>query len=166
MNMSSTVRRGLEYQSHALSTLSSVPAQTLKNFTDELLGDLEVLNVRVEVLENRTGLVMLPAQDNAQGTRFFLGEVLVSEARVRVDGVEGYGACLGRDLEQSLAVGILDTFLQVLDDEASPAERAIEERAIEERIHAFIAAQSNAQLEQDLALMQKVESTRVEMETF
>ncbi len=161
MNISSTVRRGLEYQSHALSTLSSVPAQTLKNFTDELLGDLEVLNVRVEVLENRTGLVMLPAQDNAQGTRFFLGEVLVSEARVRVDGVEGYGACLGRDLEQSLAVGILDTFLQVLDDEASPAERAIEER-----IHAFIAAQANVQLVQDAALMQKVESTRVEMETF
>ena len=161
MIQTSAVKRGLEYQSHALSTLSSVPAQTLKNFTDELLGDLEVLNVRVEVLENRTGLVMLPAQDNAQGTRFFLGEVLVSEARVRVDGVEGYGACLGRDLEQSLAVGILDTFLQVLDDEASPAERAIEER-----IHAFIAAQANVQLVQDAALMQKVESTRVEMETF
>jgi alpha-D-ribose 1-methylphosphonate 5-triphosphate synthase subunit PhnG len=87
--------------------------------------------------------------------------VLVSEARVRVDGIEGYGACLGRDLEQSLAVGILDTFLQVLDDEASPAERAIEER-----IHSFIAAQSNAQIEQDTALMQKVELTRVEMETF
>ena len=161
MIQTSAVKRGLEYQSHALLTLSSVPAQTLKNFTDELLGDLEVLNVRVEVLENRTGLVMLPAQDNAQGTRFFLGEVLVSEARVRVDGVEGYGACLGRDLEQSLAVGILDTFLQVLDDEASPAERAIEER-----IHAFIAAQANVQLVQDAALMQKVESTRVEMETF
>ena len=161
MIQTSAVKRGLEYQSHALSTLSSVPAQTLKNFTDEVLGDLEVLNVRVEVLENRTGLVMLPAQDNAQGTRFFLGEVLVSEARVRVDGVEGYGACLGRDLEQSLAVGILDTFLQVLDDEASPAERAIEER-----IHAFIAAQANVQLVQDAALMQKVESTRVEMETF
>jgi alpha-D-ribose 1-methylphosphonate 5-triphosphate synthase subunit PhnG len=161
MTMSSTVRRGLEYQAHALSTLSSVPAQTLKSFTDELLGDLEVLNVRIEVLENRTGLVMLPAQDNAHGTRFFLGEVLVSEARVRVDGVEGYGACLGRDLEQSLAVGILDTFLQVLDDEASPAERAVEER-----IHAFIATQANEQLEQDAALMRKVESTRVEMETF
>jgi alpha-D-ribose 1-methylphosphonate 5-triphosphate synthase subunit PhnG len=152
---------GLEYQAHALSTLSSVPAQTLKSFTDELLGDLEVLNVRIEVLENRTGLVMLPAQDNAHGTRFFLGEVLVSEARVRVDGVEGYGACLGRDLEQSLAVGILDTFLRVHDDEASPAERALEER-----IHSFIATQANVQLEQDAALMQRVESTRVEMETF
>jgi alpha-D-ribose 1-methylphosphonate 5-triphosphate synthase subunit PhnG len=157
----STFKRGLEYQAHALSTLSGVPAQTLKRFADELLGDLEVLNVCVEVLENRTGLVMLPAQDNAHGTRFFLGEVLVSEARVRVDGVEGYGVCLGRDLEQSLAVGILDTFLRVLDDEASPAERAIEER-----IHTFISAQANAQLEQDVALMRKVESTRVEMETF
>ena len=161
MTQASSIRRGLEYQSQALSTLSGVPAQTLKMFTDELLGDLEVLNVRIEVLENRTGLVMLPARDNAHGTRFFLGEVLVSEARVCVDGVEGYGACLGRDLEQSLAVGILDTFLQVLDDEASPAERAIEER-----IHGFIAAQSEAQLERDAALMRRVESTRVEMETF
>ena len=161
MTQASSIRRGLEYQSRALSTLSGVPAQTLKQFTDELLGDLEMLNVRIEVLENRTGLVMLPARDNAHGTSFFLGEVLVSEARVRVDGVEGYGACLGRDLEQSLALGILDTFLRVLDDEASPAERAIEER-----IHAFIAAQSDAQLERDAALMRKVESTRVEMETF
>ena len=152
---------GLEYQAHALSTLSSVPAQTLKSFTNELLGDFDVLKVRIEVLENRTGLVMLPAQDNAHGTRFFLGEVLVSEARVRVDGVEGYGACLGRDLEQSLAVGILDTFLRVHDDEASPAERAIEER-----IHSFIAAQAKMQLEQDAALMRQVEATRVEMETF
>ena len=152
--------RSLGYQAHALSTLSGVPAQALKNFTDELLGDLEVLNVSIEVLENRTGLVMLPARDNAQGTKFFLGEVLVSEARVRVDGVEGYGACLGRDLEQSLAVGILDRFLR-LHDEASPAERAIEER-----IHSFIAAQSDVQLEQDAALMRRVESTRVEMETF
>jgi alpha-D-ribose 1-methylphosphonate 5-triphosphate synthase subunit PhnG len=155
------IRHGLEYQAQALSTLSSVPAQTLKQFTDELLADLEVLNVQIEVLENRTGLVMLPAQDNAHGTKFFLGEVLVSEARVLVDGVEGYGACLGRDLEQSLAVGILDTFLRVHDDEASPAESALEER-----IHSFIAAQANAQLEQDAALMQRVESTRVEMETF
>ena len=86
MTQASGIRRGLEYQSRALSTLSAVPAQTLKNFTDELLGDLEVLNVRIEVLENRTGLVMLPARDNAHGTSFFLGEVLVSEARVRVDG--------------------------------------------------------------------------------
>ena len=152
---------GLERQAHALSVLSSVPADTIKTFADDVLGELEALGLAVEVLENRTGLVMLPAQDNAQGTNFFLGEVLISEARVRVDGALGYGACLGRDLEQALAIGILETFVRVLDDGAGHAELALTQR-----VRDFIAAQTEVQREQDQHLMRRVEATRVQMETF
>jgi alpha-D-ribose 1-methylphosphonate 5-triphosphate synthase subunit PhnG len=106
----------------------------------------------LEVLENRTGLVMLPSTDTAKGSRFHLGEVLASESRVRLAGVEGYAVCLGRDLEHSLAVAILDAALQT---------------GLEiELIQTFVRQQAEKLEAADQALLRRVEQTRVEMETF
>lgn len=131
-----------------LSVLSRADAAVIKPFVDQLLPRLG----EVEVVENRTGLVMLPSRDTAQGATFHLGEVLVSEARVRVNGTDGYGACLGRDLEQSLAVALLDAAFRagVLTDE----------------IQAFVDQQTAAQRAEDESLLRKVAATKVEMETF
>ena len=135
---------------HPLTTLNRVPAQLMKNFVDDLLPDLEPHGIRV--LENRTGLVMLPAQDSAQGATFHLGEVLVSEARVKVGSSEGYSACLGRDLEQALAVALLD---------AAQREQVALERIVE-----FLEQQGQIQAAEDHKLLRKVQATRVQMETF
>ena len=40
----------------------------------------------VEVVQSRTGLVMLPMRDTVHGTDFHLGEVLVAEAHLRAMG--------------------------------------------------------------------------------
>lgn len=141
-----------ELQSATLGTLNRAPAQIVKDFVDGVLEELERDQHEVIVLENRTGLVMLPAVDSARGTTFHIGEVLVSEARVRVGGREGYTACLGRDLEQALAVAILDACLSKNLQTA--------------RIAAFIEDQSRALELEDELLLERVESTRVEMETF
>lgn len=107
----------------------------------------------VQVLSNRTGLVMLPYTDTSQGTRFHLGEVLVAEAHVRLaNGVEGYGACVGRDLLHALAVALLDA--------------ALVAGIARERILAFLVEQAAAQAAADELLLRQVEATRVEMETF
>ena len=135
---------------HPLTTLNRVPAQLMKNFVDDLLPDLEPHGI--QVLENRTGLVMLPAQDSAQGATFHLGEVLVSEARVKVGSSEGYSACLSRDLEQALAVALLD------------AARC--EQVALERIMGFLEQQDRLQATEDQTLLRKVQATRVQMETF
>jgi len=135
-------------QSDYLSTLSNVPAERIKPFVDSILPDLG----EVEVLSNRTGLVMLPYTDSVQNTTFHLGEVLVSEARVRLGDQEGYGACLGRDLEQSLAIAILDAALQA-DRLADP-------------IWHFVRGEKSRQKQADDALLRQVEATRAEMETF
>ncbi|MBC8100230.1 MAG: phosphonate C-P lyase system protein PhnG, partial [Armatimonadetes bacterium] len=88
-----------------LTTLTHAPPADVKAFAEDVLAQLGA----VQVLVNRTGLVMLPYTDSAQGTVFHLGEVLVSEAHIRLpDGAEGYAMCTGRDLVQALAVAILD----------------------------------------------------------
>ena len=131
-----------------LSVLSQVPAARIKPFVDELLPTLG----QVTVQSNRTGLVMLPYTESVQHTRFHLGEVLVSEAKVMLHGQTGYGACLGRDLEQSLAIAILDAALQA--------------DIMTEPIQQFIQAETRIQAAAEETLLRQVEATRIEMETF
>ena len=132
-----------------LTVLTHAPAEAVKLLADELIPDLG----HVIVLIDRTGLVMLPYTDSANGTRFHLGEVLVAEARVRLEsGVEGYAVCVGRDQLQSLAVALIDAAL-----------RADIQR---DAILKFADRQREAQRMADETLLRQVEATRVEMETF
>jgi alpha-D-ribose 1-methylphosphonate 5-triphosphate synthase subunit PhnG len=137
-------------QGEYLSVLTLTPADEVKDFTESLLDNLG----QISVLQNRTGLVMLPYRDTAQGSAFYLGEVLVAEAHVRLEyyKTEGYGVCTGRDLEQALAVALLDAALQA----------GIKKTHIEE----FINEQQQKQQTADNVLLKQVESTRVVMETF
>jgi alpha-D-ribose 1-methylphosphonate 5-triphosphate synthase subunit PhnG len=135
-------------QSEYLSILSRSPAAEVKQFADAIIPSLGP----IQVLYNRTGLAMAPMRDSAQGTAFYLGEALIAEAHVRLGKAEGYGACLGRDLEQALAIALLDA--------------AIVAGMARERIRAFIQQQAAAQAEADGRLLQQVEATRVELETF
>ena len=137
-------------QAEILSILNNSDAEAIKTFTDDLLTHPEFSSLIV--LENRTGLAMLPAVDSAQGTTFHLGEVLLSVARVKLGKSEGYNACLGRDLEQALAIAILDAAL------AEDVER--------EQILEFVEVQKSMLEARDHILLAQVESTRVQMETF
>jgi len=135
-------------QSQYLNVLARVTAETLKPFVDDLLPKLG----RPEVLESRTGLVMLPYEEPVHGKTFHLGEVLMAEGRVRLNEAEGYGACLGRDVHQALAIAILDAALQ------GGLER--------DTIAAFVQQEAAQQAQEDEDVLRKVEATRVEMETF
>lgn len=138
-------------QAAYLSILAAAPAEEVKLFVEDLLAQLGA----VEVLANRTGLVMLPYTDTVKGDAFFLGEVLVAEAHVRVEGQEGYAACMGRDLAQAVAIAILDARLQT--HPAAPERAAI---------LAHVADWSARQTVADHTLLRKIESTRVELEVF
>jgi alpha-D-ribose 1-methylphosphonate 5-triphosphate synthase subunit PhnG len=136
-------------QSDLLSILARTPADALKAFAESLLDSTGT----PDVLLNRTGLIMLPYTDNAQGTIFHLGEVLVAEAQVRLpDGTEGYGMCTGRDLVQALGIALIDAAMQ----------SGIQTEAI----IAFAREQHAGQQADDEMLLRQVETTRVEMETF
>lgn len=142
---------GLADQGAYLAVLAAAPAEEVKQLVEDLLDRIG----EVEVLTNRTGLVMLPYTDTVKGDAFFLGEVLIAEAHVRVEGQEGYAACLGRDLAQALAIAILDARLQRRPD--APERDAI---------LAHVADWSARRLIADHTLLRKVEATRVELEVF
>ena len=131
-----------------LGVLARADADRLKAFAEPLLADLP----EVAVIENRTGLVMLPMRDTAQGTHFHLGEVLMSEARISAGGQDGYGMRRGRDLEAAMAMAVVD--LAVALGHAPGA------------CTAFLAKEHRTQTEADRDTLRRVEATRVDMETF
>lgn len=131
-----------------LATLARGNDAEIKQFAEQLLADID----EVEVIKNRTGLVMLPMRDTVEGTAFHLGEVLVAEAHIRALGQEGYGMKTGRDLEAAMAIAVIDAAWQAGHELPN--------------INAFVAAQADAIAANDNQRMRAVEATRVNMETF
>ncbi|AXC49466.1 phosphonate C-P lyase system protein PhnG [Paracoccus suum] len=133
-----------------LETLARAAPGPLKALASELLPALGA----VEVIASRSGLVMAPMRDTAQGTNFHLGEVLVAEAHIRLPGTatEGYGLIIGMDLEQAMAMAVLDAAYQ--------AGRGAD------AVARFAATEARAQADADTETLRRIEATRVEMETF
>ncbi len=135
--------------SHArmLDILARSDAVRLATLAEALLPQLG----EVEVIQSRTGLVMLPMRDTVQGTDFHLGEVLVAEAQIRAGAAEGYGMVVGRDLERAMAMAVVDA--------AASLGQTPDIRAFLQREEADLAAA-------DTARLCEIEATRVDMETF
>lgn len=145
-----TYPQGLDGWSHAdlLTTLARCDPERLRSFADPLVATLP----EIRVIENRTGLVMLPMRDTAQGTHFHLGEVLVSEAHIAAAGQEGYGLRRGRDLQAAMAMAVVDLCVALGHQTDTCA--------------GFIAVEAQRQRDEDVETLRKVEATRVDMETF
>jgi len=136
-------------QSEYLTILTHAPSEAVKQLAEQVIPHLG----EITVLQNRTGLVMLPYTDSAQGTVFHLGEVLVAEGHIRTgSGVEGYGMVLGRDVEFALGVAVLDA--------------ALTAGTMVEAISTFLVEQQAAQAAADRDELRMIEATRVAMETF
>ncbi len=131
-----------------LSVLARADDARLKGFAETLIPDLG----EIEVLQSRSGLVMLPMRDTAGGVAFHLGEVLMSEAHIRKGEAQGYGMRRGHDLEASMAMALIDLALtsNVRADDCT----------------VFCDAEAKAQGEADEAVLRRIEATRVNMETF
>jgi alpha-D-ribose 1-methylphosphonate 5-triphosphate synthase subunit PhnG len=131
-----------------LGVLARADAARLKAFAEGLIAELGY----IEVLQNQTGLVMLPMQDTAQGVNFHLGEVLVSEARISAAGQDGYGMRRGRDLEAAMAMALVDL--------------AVASGVMHHSCAEFLSAEAAVQAKEDDDTLRRVEATRVDMETF
>lgn len=131
-----------------LSILARADVGRIKSFAQELISPLG----DIEVVKSRTGLVMLPMRDTAQGVAFHLGEVLVSEAHITSGEIDGYGMMRGRDLEAAMAMALIDL--------------ALAKNVSKQDCLRFLSFEATAQKEADRVRLCKVEATRVEMETF
>lgn len=73
------------------------------------LAELVEREVRVEdVVAPHQGLVMCQVRESARNSRFYLGEVLVTECRVRIGDEEGLGVLVGSDPEHARALAVID----------------------------------------------------------
>ena len=68
-------------------------------------------------------LTMIPAEDSLEQQKFYLGEALTTECEVVVDGLPGYGLCLGDEPVRSYCLAVVDALFH-LD---RPAPDAIQE---------------------------------------
>lgn len=136
-----------------MTILSQSPVAEVEALAEAVLPRLGA----VDVLANRTGIVVLPYADSAKGVTFHLGEVLMAEARVRATlpsgaVAEGYGACMGRNTRFALALALLDVAWRYGMDKPV--------------LEAFVARQASELERKDQELLRNVEDTRVQMETF
>lgn len=61
-----------------------------------------------EICAPHQGLVMCQVRETARNARFYLGEVLVTECRVRIADGEGLGVLVGTDAEHARALAVID----------------------------------------------------------
>ena len=135
--------------SDALSVLARAEPKRLKVLAEQVLEGLG----DIEVIANRTGLVMVPMRDTVENVDFHLGEVLVSEAHITdASGAIGYGMITGRDLERAMAMAVVDLAMVTGTGNAE--------------IEALLEAERSRLAAIDDDRMRRVEATRVEMETF
>ncbi len=83
--------------------------------------DLEPLQQTVAELEKSHSIVvcrnpsvcltMIPAEDSLEQQKFFLGEALTTECEVTVDGMSGFGLCLGDEPVRAYCIAVVDALL-------------------------------------------------------
>ena len=81
---------------------------TLQRFVEELEKRHEVILVKSPGI----CLTMVRAEDSLEKQEFFLGEALTSECEVSVDGMLGYGLCLGEEPVRAYCIAVCDALLQ------------------------------------------------------
>lgn len=90
---------------------------------------LDLLQAQVQTLERQYAIeitrqpsacmTMLRAEDSLERQEFFLGEALTTECDVEVNGLPGFGVCLGDEPVRSYCLAVCDALLQNnLDDAA------------------------------------------------
>lgn len=92
----------------------------------------------VEVLTGpRAATMLVEMTESVQEQRFYLGEVVVSQASVSVQGSRGDALVIGRDLERALAVAVCDAAADagVLAEEVAALVQRSESAAAAARRH-------------------------------
>lgn len=115
-----------EQRCAVLAQDSLVARDLARTVLESTPGDIAV------ILPPTVGMVMVRVTDSAKGEVFNLGEALVTEARVSLNGTEGWSMVMGNDSTHALAAAIVDAALAE-DVAGSPALIAELERAAGEQ---------------------------------
>jgi alpha-D-ribose 1-methylphosphonate 5-triphosphate synthase subunit PhnG len=131
--------------------LTTIPEAAAIRLAERMLADAPG---PVAVITPPTiGMVMARAVDGACGEVFNLGEVLVTEARVSIDGHEGWGMVLGRAPDHAISVAVVDAGIEAGHRDCAAIEQEL----------ATLAADAVTTADQE---WQRVAPTRVQFDTF
>ncbi len=76
----------------------------------------------VTVLDDpREGLVMVKVRESAKRQQFFLGEVLMTSCRVKVNGSQGLGMAMGDDRDLAYDLAVIDAACSLDEGQAELA---------------------------------------------
>jgi alpha-D-ribose 1-methylphosphonate 5-triphosphate synthase subunit PhnG len=92
---------------------------------------------------------MIPAEDSVEGQSFYLGEVLMTECELLLNGQVGYGLCLGDEPIRSYCIAFVDAAL-LLDDVHT------------QRIRLFLEERQRQVSEELIAEYQHIQRTKVD----
>lgn len=91
------------------------------------LADSIAAKYEIHILkEPETCLVMSKAQDTVGNAPFYLGEVLITEAAVAINGVTGYGHTLEEDPVKALCIAVIQSALAAGLPETGHIQKVIE----------------------------------------
>jgi alpha-D-ribose 1-methylphosphonate 5-triphosphate synthase subunit PhnG len=101
--------------------------------------DLEPLEAFVKELEPQcaiqvvrhpaVGTTMIRAEDSVEGQPFYLGEALITECELNIDGQAGFGCCLGDEPVRSYCMAFLDALVLLSDHRLARVEAFLSEQA-------------------------------------
>ncbi len=80
-----------------------------------------------DLQEPQEGLVMIKMREQARNSLFYLGEVLVTEAKVRVNGIAGLGLVQGSDSDLARNLAIIDAVWDCSLPEQSSWEKLLQQ---------------------------------------
>jgi alpha-D-ribose 1-methylphosphonate 5-triphosphate synthase subunit PhnG len=101
---------------------------------------LDVLEAFVRELESRhtvqiirqpaVCMTMIRAEDSVEAQPFYLGEVLVTDCEVQVDGQAGYGLCMGDEPVRCYCMAVIDALLLSDGPHSSKVRAFLEAQAV------------------------------------
>lgn len=103
----------------------------------ELARRVEERRAVLVVDDPRGALVMVKARESAKNSLFYIGELLVTEAKVQVEGCIGIGIIAGDESEAARDLAIIDAAFNAALEESSMWEPLLLEE--EARIHSRMA---------------------------
>lgn len=118
----------MEYDTDYL--LCECPLEPLKSLVEQIEAEREIKVTK----DPAVCLTMVRAEDSLEKQEFYLGEALTTECEVTVDGMTGFGLCLGEEPERGYCIAILDAMLQGgIADERIESFLEVQEEAVSRR---------------------------------
>jgi phosphonate C-P lyase system protein PhnG len=96
---------------------------------EAFVRELEPLHAIVIVRQPAVCMTMVRAEDSVESQPFYLGEVLVTDCEVQVDGQAGYGLCMGDVPVRCYCMAVIDALLQSEGGDADRARAFLEGQA-------------------------------------